>query len=127
MSVFLLGPSIDNVMETTPQAPPPPGRQGIGLASPSWAPGGKLFFKVLPKVNPADTEPLNIYAFYVPQDQAPAVADRTTNYFFGLTGVPTASVHAATADADGNLSLNVPGVQPSLTPYLVQSIIEYAS
>lgn len=127
MSVFVLGPWIDNVLENAPQAAPPAGRQSVAFATPTaWAPGGKLFLQLQAKANPADIEPTNIYAFYIPQDKAPAVSDRTPNYFFGLNPAPpNAFVHSATADASGNISLNVPGVLPSLTPYYVQLILEF--
>jgi hypothetical protein len=131
MSVFVLGVWIDNVIETAPQAAPPPGRQRIDWAGiPAWTPGGNLFLKILPKQSDSDIEPTNVYAFYLPQDRVPPLSERTTNFFFGLanqTDIPnfSASVHAATADANGNLHLNVPGVLPSLTGYFVQTIIEY--
>lgn len=129
MSVFVLGPSIDNVIENAPQAAPPAGRQNVAWSSPTaWAPGGKLFLQLQPKVNDTDIEPTNVYAFYLPQDTVPVLSDRTPNYFFGLTPAPpNAFVHAATADASGNIGLNVPGVLPSLTPYFVQVILEFPS
>jgi hypothetical protein len=133
MTVFLLGPSSDNVIETVAQSPPPPGRQKLDWAGPpAWTPGGNLFLKILPKAADTDIEPLNVYAFYLPQDKVPALTDRTTNFFFGLsnqTAIPSfsAEVSAATVHPDGTLNINVPGVVPSLTGYFVQTIIEYPS
>lgn len=125
-SYFALGPSISNVLETTPVPPPPPGRRTIAVDDPAWAPGGRVFLKLNDKVNPADIDATNVYAFYVPEDQAPTGADLTYQWFFKNAPL-NASVHAGTADANGKLAITVPGVTPSLTPYRVQIVIEYPS
>lgn len=128
MSVLVLGPYVDNVIEpdptTTPTAPATPGRQQIIFDDPATAPGGQVFLKLVPPSAPGDAPPINIHIFHVPTPLVPALADRTPEWF--LTSVhPTNHVNAGTAGADGKLKVVVAGVKPSLVAYHVQSVIEY--
>lgn len=125
---FLLGPSLDNVIE--------PGLSGVAVAQVAGLrsvlfdtvptkPGGQVFVRLQPPLNPGDVMPVNVYAFFVqPVSSVPALADRTTDFFF-KSGAPSQSIHSGAADATGLISLTVAGVKPSLNPYFVQIILEY--
>ena len=129
MSIFVLGPFIDGVIEPDPStsAPVIPGRQQIVFDDPPTLPGGKVFLKLVPPAKPDDIPPINVYAFHVPQPTVPvAAADRTPDWFF-KSGAPSGSTHVGTADADGKFQVEVPGVKPSLVPYHVQTVIEYSA
>ena len=130
-SIFILGPSLDNVIEpipvptADPTAPSGPGRRQVSFRDPSTAPGGNVNLQILPPLHPDDALPINVYAFFVqPVSGVPAPADRTPDWFF-RSGAPNSSLHIGAADADGAFTIGVPGVEPSLDPYFVQVVLEF--
>ncbi len=129
-NVMVLGPSFDNHVE--PTAPPTttgtaPGRRQFQFQDVPTSPGGNVHLQVLPAANPSDSMPINIYAFFVqPVASVPPPDQRTPDWFF-KSGAPNASVHAATIDNDGKVTIKVPNVRPSAQPYFVQTILEHGS
>jgi hypothetical protein len=124
-SVFILGPAIESVTEPELGMAPTPGRRQIAFDDLPTAPGGKVFMKLLPPVQPGDATPIAVYAFYVsPPSSVPAPADRTPEWFFS-SGAPNGSTPASMFGPDGTFSIQVPGVKPGV--YLCQSILEFAS
>lgn len=129
-SVMVLGPSFDNHIEPTP--PPTttgtaPGRRQFQFQPTPTTPGGNVHLQVLPAANPNDSMPVNIYAFFVtPVSTVPPADQRTPDWFF-KSGAANASVHSATIDKDGKVTIKVPGVKPSTQPYFVQTIMEHSS
>ena len=129
-SIFVLGPSLDNVIEpfpaTVPVTAPAAGKRQIGFdpATPT-SPGGIVNLILQPPLDPDDVLPINVYAFFVqPIESVPAIGDRTPNFFF-KSGAASGSIHVGAADADGKLVVAVAGVKPSLQPYFVQTILEF--
>lgn len=129
-SVFVLGPSLDYVMEpglSGIAVVQVAGKRGVVFQSPPTQPGGKVLLKLTPYLNPGDVLPLNIYAFFVqPVSSVPALEGRTPDWFL-KSGSPSGSIHVGAADSEGLISLTVAGVKPSLSPYFVQTVLEYAS
>ena len=130
-SVFVLGPSLDNVIEpvpatTTPDATTPGKRQIAFHPTTPTTPGGNVHLVLQPPLNPGDVLPINVYAFFhQPVEEVPAVADRTPDWFF-KSGAKSGSVHISTADpTTGDFTVPVSGVQPSLKPYFVQTVLEF--
>jgi hypothetical protein len=129
-SVFVLGPALDNVIEPVPATVPDavaPGRRQIAFDTPPTSPGGRVNLTILPPVHPDDKIPLNVYAFFVqPVESVPAPADRTPDWFF-KSGSPHgfAPVSGGAVGPDGRFVVAAPGVQPSLQPYFVQTILEF--
>jgi hypothetical protein len=127
-SLFILGPSLDHVIEpglSGIAVVQVAGKRGVAFQAPPTKPGGKVLLKLAPYLNPGDVLPLNIYAFFVqPVESVPALADRTPDWFL-KSGAPGGSIHAGAADANGLISLTVSGVKPSLLPYFVQTVLEY--
>lgn len=124
-SSYALGPSISGVMETSQAVPPPAGKRQVATDDPAWLPGGRVFLKLVPKAD-ADQEAKNVYAFYVPESSKPTGSDLTYTWFFKNCKL-NASIPIGSADANGKLAITVPGVTPSLTPYFVQTVVEYSS
>jgi hypothetical protein len=127
-SVFVLGPSLDNVIEPVPIEPTVaavPGRREISFNDPATTPGGIVRLKILPPLHPDDVLPINVYAFFVqPVATVPPPEIRTPEWFFS-SGAPSGSIHVTAADENGAFAINVAGVKPSLDPYFVQTVIEY--
>lgn len=127
---FVLGPFLDNVIDSglsTIAVAQVAGLRSVKFHDTPTKPGGRVFVKLQPPLNPGDVMPVNVYAFFVqPAESVPAVADRTTDWFF-KSGAPSQSIHSGAADSDGLISLTVPGVKPSLQPYFVQIVLEYPS
>lgn len=128
-SEFVLGPSLDSVIEpvpgAVPVAPAVKGRRGIVFQSPPTLPGGRVFVAFTPAADPADVLPVNVYAMFCqPVSAVPPPEQRTTDWFF-KNALASTSIHSQAADASGNLSLTVPGVVPSLSPYFVQIVMEF--
>lgn len=127
-SIFVLGPSLDHVIEpglSGIAVVQVAGKRGVTFQDPPTKPGGKVLLKLSPFLNPGDVSPLNVYAFFVqPVESVPAPADRTPEWFL-KSGAPSGSIHVGAADADGLISLTVAGVKPSLSPYFVQTVLEY--
>lgn len=131
-SVFILGPSLGDVIEPFPVAAPTavetPGRRQISFDTPATIPGGRVQLQLLPPLAPGDVLPLNIYAFFVqPAASVPTDATKTPDWFF-KSGAPSGSIHAGAADtATGKFTITVAGVKPSLEPYHVQTVLEFQS
>src|SRR4051812_47915748 len=108
--VFILGPSLDNVIEPGVSGiavAQVAGRRGVVFGDPPTKPGGNVFLRLTPPLNPGDVLPINVYAFFVqPVAAVPAPADRTPDWFF-KSGAPSGSIHVGSADADGNLAVVV--------------------
>lgn len=130
---FVLGPTYDGHMEPFPPgvepgpAPTTPGRRQIQFhPSQPTSPGGIANLMFTPATDPNDKLPVNVYAFFVPLKQAPAPADRTTDWYF-KSGAANGSIHSGAADANGMFAIKAAGVQPSLDPYHVATILEFAA
>lgn len=128
-TVFILGPSLDGVIEPIPVVAPTgmtfPGRRQVAFAAPPTTPGGNVHLTLLPPLLPTDKLPLSVYAFFVqPVETVPAPADRAPDWFF-KSGAPSGSIHIGIADANGNFTIPVAGVKPSLLPYFVQVVLEF--
>lgn len=129
-SIFVLGPSLDNVIEPVPVTVPTPapvaGKRQIGFhPTTPTTPGGNVNLVLQPPLHPDDVLPVNVYAFFhQPVESVPAAADRTPDFFF-KGGAASGSIHIGAADAAGNLAIAVPGVKPSLQPYFVQTVLEF--
>ena len=129
-SLFILGPSLDNVIEPVPVTDPTPavqpGKRSIGFhPTTPTVPGGTVNLVLQPPLHPDDVLPINVYAFFhQPVESVPAPADRTPDFFF-KSGAASGSIHIGAADAAGNLVVSVPGVKPSLQPYFVQTVLEF--
>ena len=129
-SIYVLGPSLDNVIEPVPIVDPTPiaqpGKRQIGFhPTTPTVPGGTVNLVLQPPLHSDDVLPINVYAFFhQPVESVPALADRTADFFF-KSGAPSGSIHIGAADADGNLVISVPGVKPSLQPYFVQTVLEF--
>lgn len=130
-STFVLGPSLDGVIEPIPATVPDakvaaPGRRQVIFDAPPTSPGGNVHLLLEPPLNPGDVLPLNVYAFFCPpSSNVPPPAERTPAWFFEKSGAPNGSIHVASADEDGKFTITVPGVKPSLEPYFVQTILEF--
>jgi hypothetical protein len=126
MSIYVLGPSIENVVEPA-IAPVVKGRQGIGLnLSKPTEPGGIVNFYLLNPEHPDDLRPVAVYAIYCsPPETVPAAADRTAEWFMNC-GQPrgTHSIPPPPVDP-GPMSLTVPGVKPGI--HFVQTVLEYSA
>lgn len=129
-SIFVLGPSLDSVIEPVEVEPlkkAERGRRQISFRDPATRPGGNVDLQILPPLAPDDLVPINIYAFYVsPVESVPPLAERTPDWFF-KSGAPSGSIHVGAADENGAFTISVPGVKPSLNPYLVATVLEFAS
>jgi hypothetical protein len=129
-SVFVLGPSLDSVYEPFPAAapaPPTPGRRTIRFQPTPTSPGGRANLLVETAAAPSDQMPINIYVFFhQPISAVPEAAQRTADWFF-KSGAPNSSIHVGAIGPDGLFSVAVPGVKPSLDPYFVQSVLEFAA
>jgi hypothetical protein len=125
MSKFILGPSIDNVVEVaqSPTLDTTP-RTGVTFGFPPIIPGGSV--KLIFHDGPAEfVKPINVYAFYIPSDQLPTdVTLRTPDWFF-LAGHKSGVTSTVGLADNAEFVVSVAGVLPSLTPYLVQTILEY--
>lgn len=125
-TVFILGPSLDNVIEPgthTIGVVQVAGRRGVGFQSPPTRPGGVVLLKLSPPMNPGDVRPLNVYSFFVqPAESVPAAADRTPDWFF-KSGAPSGFTPVAADTVD--FEVTVAGVKPSLQPYFVQTVLEF--
>lgn len=124
---FVLGPSLE-VTEPFPSEPAlaaPPGHRMVRFRDPATTPGGNVHVELEPAASPDDKIPVNIYAFFVqPVSSVPPIESRTPDWFF-QSGAPNASNHIGAATESGAIDIAVPGVKPSLQPYLVQLIAEY--
>ena len=130
-TVFILGPSLDNVFEpvpvtTEPTGPVVAGRRQVTFRSPATTPGGNVHLQVLPPLKPNDATPVNVYAVFVqPIASLPAPESRTPDWFF-KSGAPSGSVPIGIADpVTGAFTIVVKGVTPSLQPFFVQTILEF--
>lgn len=127
-SVFLLGPSLDDVIEPMPEVTVPgavtPGRRRIAFAQPPTAPGGNVNLTFLPPVAPGDAMPVNVYAFFCqPVQNVPAIDQRTPDWFF-----KNADAHGFTPIKDESpFTVTAQGVRPSLQPYSVQAVLEFSA
>lgn len=128
-SVMILGPSLDNVIEPVAVEPlkkAERGRRQISFRDPATTPGGIVNLQILPPLNPDDLIPINLYVFYVsPVSSVPPPAERTPEWFF-KSGAPSGSIHVDAANPQGEITVAVPGVKPSLDPYFVQVVIEFS-
>lgn len=127
-SFFVLGPSLGNVYERGAldiSVAQVAGRRGISFQDIPTKPGGNVCVKLNPPLNPGDTLPLNVYAFFVQPVSSVPVGDGLTTDWFFKSGSPSGSIHVGAADPNGCLVVAVPGVQPSLQPYFVQTVLEY--
>lgn len=127
---FVLGPSLDSVIEPMPGTVPVPtvvaGRRGVRFQSVPTSPGGRVNVQFLPSQQPSDALPINVYAFFCqPVSNVPPSASRTADWFF-KSGAPNSSAQSASRDASDNLAVVVPNVTPSLQPYFVQLVLEYS-
>lgn len=127
-TIFILGPSLDNVIEpglSGIAVVQVAGKRGVVFQDPPTKPGGNVYVKLAPPLNPGDVLPVNVYAFFVqPVASVPLPADRTPDWFF-KSGAPSGSIHVGAADSDGSLLVTVAGAKPSLQPYFVQIVNEY--
>lgn len=127
---FILGPSSLH-MEPMPAAPPPSvgkGRRGITLhPTQPTLPGGKVNIKLAPATATETVAPLNVYAFFVHPVSAVPTGDKLKpEWFFNESKAPNASIGGHMADAaTGEATITVPGVQPSLQPHHMQTILEF--
>src|SRR5208337_2664624 len=118
-SVFILGPSLDDVIEPMPQVTVPgavtPGRRRIAFAQPPTAPGGNVNLTFLPA---------DVYAFFCqPVQGVPPLNQRTPDWFF-----KNADAHGFPAIKDDSpFTVTVQGVRPSLQPYFVQTVFEFSA
>lgn len=127
---FVLGPSLDSVIEPMPGTVPVPtvvaGRRGIRFQPVPTSPGGRVNVQFLPSQQVADALPLNVYAFFCqPVAIVPPSESRTADWFF-KSGSPSSSAQSAARDSSDNLTVIVPNVTPSLQPWFVQTILEYS-
>lgn len=116
-NLMFLGPSLENVIETEPGRVPKD-YAGIDFSLPPTRPGGRVVFSV--HEGPGLKRPINVYAFFVPMDVAPAWEARSPEFFFGgkfsngsVGIVPDRHVYEVKAA----------GVKPGA--YLVQTVLEY--
>ena len=129
-SIFVLGPSLSNVIEpipvVTPVAPIVPGRRTIAFhPTTPTTPGGNVHLQVQPPLTPSDVLPVNVYAFFhQPVAAVPTGTDLVPDWFF-KNALVNGSIHIGAADAEGNLTVTVTGVKPSLQPYHVQTVLEF--
>ena len=130
-SIFVLGPSLDAVYEpfpvpVEPALPGVPHRRELSFQDAATSPGGIVNHQLLPPAYDDDVIPINAYAFFVPKaTRALAGEGPLTPDFFFKSGAPVGSVHLGAADQSGSFSIAVPGVKPSLDPYLVQIVLEF--
>lgn len=126
---FVLGPSLDSVIEPMPGTVPVPtvvaGRRGVRFQSVPTSPGGRVNVQFLPSQQPSDALPVNVYAFFVqPVSSVPPASTRTADWFF-KSKAPSSSAQSVSKDDSDNLTVAVPNVAPSLQPYFVQLVLEY--
>lgn len=119
---FILGPSIDGVVEPSSPPPVPPGRVGISFAEPATNPGGVVNFAFNPHVA-QDILPVAVYAFFVPAgSEMPDQSALTPEWFFA-SGHPHVSYSVTESVSGEPVSVTVPGVNPGV--HYVQTILEY--
>jgi hypothetical protein len=132
MSVYVLGPAIESVVEPEPAVEPVPG-PGVGRIGVKFSdanptqPGGIVNVELLPAANPTDVRPEHVHAIYTtPPDKVPPVAQRTPEWFMG-SGSPLGSVPIPQPplDASGTHTITVAGVVPGI--HHVQTVLEYSS
>ena len=130
-TVFLLGPSNDNVIEpvagatATPASTATPGYRQIEFDDTPTSQGGIVNLVLQDAVNDGDLMPSTVHAVYVqPVGSVPAAASRTPEWFF-QNGTANGATNPANAGDDGTFSIKVHGVKPSAQPYFVQTILEY--
>jgi hypothetical protein len=125
MSIRILGPSIDNVVEPAPAPPPTPNRIAFLLDNPPTLPGGLVNLVVPDPFGDKSLMPQVMYAVYIPKGQETALV---------AGGDPEAFLASSFAKGSANLNLNgttdkyqiaVPGVAPGT--YYVQVIYEYTA
>jgi hypothetical protein len=120
-TVFVLGPSLETVIEPEPVPKAVPGRVGIRFDEPATEPGGKVKIVLEPRQKSDDVLPLNVYAFYVnPPSSVPPAPERTPEWFFA-SGAPNGSVD--TSHGPEKAIIAVPNVLPGA--YHVQTVLEY--
>lgn len=129
-TVLILGPSLDNVIEPFPDAIPAvaavAGKRSIAFDEPATVPGGTVRLTLQPAADPADVLPMHVYAIFLqPVESVPAAADRTPEWFFKAPGALLLATDLTGVDAAGKFTITVPGVKPSLSPYFVQTILEF--
>ena len=125
MSIYILGPSIESVVEPEGAPVVTAGKRGIVLhATKPTEPGGKINF--LLAGTSTDQRPAAVYGVYVsPPSLVPSGAARTAEWFMaashprGSVVVPPAPVEPA------DLQIVVPGVKPGI--HFVQTVLEYNS
>ena len=119
-TVFVLGPSLENVIEP-PAVPVSPGRRGVEFGVPATSPGGIVHLVLAAVVVATDALPVNVYAFYChPPSGVPVGDERTPDWFFKNAG---ANGSVATGHAPEAFDIVVPGVLPGV--YHVQIVLEY--
>lgn len=122
-SVFILGPSLANVIEPTPSPSPGSGRRGVAFADIPTEPGGLVHLKLQPAQD-GDATPLNVYAFYTnPASAVPSADQLTADWFF--KSKVSISGSTPTAHAPDAFDVKVAGITPGA--YHVQTVLEYAA
>jgi hypothetical protein len=126
-SVFVLGPSLDDVIEpepvAVPDAPAVPGRRQIVFDTPPPTPGGNVHLRLVPPAHPDDVLPINVYASFVqPVTSVPVPADHTPDWSF-KSGAPSSSIHIGAADETG--AFTAARVTPGLRPDFVPNVLEF--
>ncbi len=120
-SVFLLGPSLANVIEPEP-VPATPGRVGIEFQATPTTPGGHVHIKLLDAAE-GDVFPVNVYAFYInPPSDVPAFAERTHEWFF-KSAAPTGVAMIHSPSSGEAYTIDVAGVLPGA--YFLQTVLEF--
>lgn len=127
-TIFVLGPSLNNVFERGSMGiavAQVAGKRGVSFHSTTpTLPGGIVNIKLNPPLNPGDKLPINVYAFFVqPVESVPLPADLTPDWFF-KSGANHGFVPVT--DTADTIPVTVKAVQPSLKPYFVQIVLEYA-
>jgi hypothetical protein len=120
-NVFILGP-YTSYTEPMPVQPPTPGLRTVTFQNPATSPGAVTHLSIPPAVNSTDVLPLNVYVVYAESTSVPA-NPTPDDFLNGNFPFAVVAVNVFTVTFD----LQVLGVTPSLTPYLVQIVLEFPS
>lgn len=119
---FVLGPSIDNVVEPDPvPPPPPPARVSVILATPATGPGGNVYLAI--DESAIGIRPINIYAYFVPIEAKPIGDALVVGTFFKSSWLNAMISVPDTGPLASPGCITVTGVTPGI--WFVQTILEY--
>jgi len=119
-NVFVMGPNVQHT-EPIPAVLPTPGLRTVAFQTVATSPGAIAHLTLEPAVNATDVLPLNVYVVFATDFNEPAAAQYYLDGSAPFTVVPITVADPAT----GNFDVTVAGVSPSLSPYLVQVILEF--